>query len=226
LSKFVQILNFESNQSSFKIVGDSNFNELNPKLIFPIHKSLREIQLWILIIIENKPDLLSSLNFQFNSKVEQETRNSIEQFEILKLFCEHVLFLMPQNIHNLKEISNFIGHLFFKIPIDPCCFVVSLMYFIQLKSLSSNNFMDYFCCCLMIACKMWEDVKYPNILFFREFHLKNLTLKEWNVMEMKLLDELEFKLFISKEDFETFIKKRKFSKKLLKYLEENFSKIE
>jgi hypothetical protein len=73
---------------------------------------------------------------------------------------------------------------------------------------------------------MWEDVKYPNILFFREFHLKNLTLKEWNVMEMKLLDELEFKLFISKEDFETFIKKRKFSKKLLKYLEENFSKIE
>jgi hypothetical protein len=143
----------------------------------------------------------------------------------LKLFCEHTLFLIPQNIHNLKEISNFIGHLFFKIPIDPCCFVVSLMYFVRLKSLNSTNFFDYFCCCLLIACKMWEDVKYSNLLFFNEFHLKSLTLKEWNLMEMKLLEELEFKLVISKEEFEKFIKDRKFSKKLLKYLDENFTKI-
>jgi hypothetical protein len=72
---------------------------------------------------------------------------------------------------------------------------------------------------------MWEDVKYSNLLFFNEFHLKSLTLKEWNLMEMNLLDELEFKLVISKEEFEKFIKDRKFSKKLLKYLDENFTKI-
>eukprot|EP01080_Neovahlkampfia_damariscottae_P012613 gene12613-6518_t len=202
-----------------------------------IHKSLQHRKSWVEEMIEKKSNLFQKLQTEFNPTISYPIRDSIIQNQIIKKFLQDSIFEMmnqskTKNDKFKVEISNIIEHIFQRIPIDPSCFVTSLMYFKKLYSRTNEinevNFKKYFSSCVMISSKVWEDKIYDNLKYLNEFDLNDISLKEWNKIEIEILNTLKYELYISHEDFHQFIKNisKELSEKIINELSvEKFSTI-
>jgi hypothetical protein len=73
-------------------------------------------------------------------------------------------------------------------------------------ALDKQAFLLYFILCIVISCKMNEDLKFENRFYIEQFKLQHIIqVSDFNKSEIIVLKKLKYSLFISEDGFNKFI---------------------
>lgn len=185
-----------------------------------IHSSLRFACGYIADMI---PSAYNKWSYYRVTTCEELARN---QQEILVCFMREVLwdivtrrFPPDSIIHtDLKDIAkslltHYIKSLLVRVPCDPQCYVVALIYLETFLSrtkilLDLESYKTYFALSLVLSTKMWEDRYAMNICYYNCLHsgiLKKVSFSEFNRIERMILKGLNYELYIPVDVFRRFI---------------------
>jgi hypothetical protein len=119
------------------------------------------------------------------------------------------------NIKESQTLSNLILKKFVLEHFEPTTNIIGLYFLDQylhktneeLENISSKDVILLYCCCFLLSIKLYEDVNIQNSSFYELFQISNeeFTLKELNRIEMYVLNVLDWKLYITKDEFNDFM---------------------
>eukprot|EP01080_Neovahlkampfia_damariscottae_P006437 gene6437-10445_t len=150
-------------------------------------------------------------------QIEKPTKHSKKPFA---LFQHDVVFnFLSETLYSiledediiLSEIRRLFNYFLLDTPFDPATYVIAALYFERLHELviiDSQNYEKYFCTCILLSCKINEDVYLKNSKFYGFFEDAFESLREFNTLEMNILKALSYDLIITSEEMNTFIIKK------------------
>eukprot|EP01080_Neovahlkampfia_damariscottae_P010074 gene10074-2495_t len=121
--------------------------------------------------------------------------------------------LTPPDFSKINEVLDTLEKSFKDIKFDPIIYVVGLFYFDYLLSkflIPKNQFEVYLIICISLGSKIFsvfEDEFYPNSYFYKKLFInnQNILYTEYNQFEVKILNLMEYNLFIDYETLKKFI---------------------
>jgi hypothetical protein len=191
-----------------------------------LHGTLVQKLSWVEEMIGRHGSVFENITDSFPD-IPESSSTALIQREILVSFIEFSLYEMikSQEIYQNEEIPKklkqncmvsiveIVKKTFTALTCNPVCQVVALMYVEkymknkhEMYDVSLVDFSPVFCCCVMLATKMWEDKYYFNTMYLDSFGLI-MDLQEWNHCERVIFEQLDYNLVVSREEFHSFIQK-------------------
>ena len=130
---------------------------------------------------------------------------------VFNFLSETIYSIIDDETIRAGDIRRIFNYFLLDTPFDPLTYVIATLYFERLHDLiivDSFNFERYFCICILLSCKINEDVYLKNSKFFNFFDDYFEDLREFNTLEMNLLKVLNYDLIISSEEMNNFIKEK------------------
>jgi hypothetical protein len=160
-----------------------------------LHKSFLEKQPWI-------DDILQPL---------ESMRKPIPLFQhdvVFNFLSETLYSITDDKSIKLSEIRNIFHLYLLRTPFDPLTYILALLFFERIQKLETieQGYTEkFFSICVLLSCKINEDVYLGNSKFFHFFEENFEDLKEFNQLEKNILQVLNYELYVSSEELKQFI---------------------
>lgn len=111
-----------------------------------------------------------------------------------------------------QKLSNFVRDSMNTVMCHPIVFVVGLYYLFKYlesykEKYTEKEFLLFYSVCTAVASKTHEDRLLGNSFYYNWFgwNKKNVTLKEFSALEFKILEIMDFKVFVDYQTLKDFI---------------------
>jgi hypothetical protein len=177
-----------------------------------IHNSLKDQTFWISHLVSNLP--IKNLNDLQTAFFQQKILENWVFNVLLKIFSMEDVkdqrFISLNTLKNEKEIAIFLRKYFDSEIYDPTLIIISLCYMHSIwdrKNKILQEFKIMFGICIILSMKMNEDICYTNRAIYNElgFYHEDISLAEFNSLEMQVLNSLNFDILLSLDELIDFI---------------------